>query len=280
VSAAVVVTVLPIRVIAPGWPPPGWILVGCDVGQGDALALRVGPGAAVVIDAGPDPTLVDACLSRLGVRHVPLLLLSHFHLDHVGGIAGVLRGRTVDAIGVGGFDEPAEGVAAVRATHVPMTELSVGESLTIGEVSLQVLGPLQELHGTRSDPNNNSLIVRAVVASVSILLPGDAEHDAERSLLSAGAPLAADVLKVPHHGSAWSEPAFLDAAAARVAIVEVGIDNDYGHPSPGVIAHLSRSGARVLRTDLDGDVAVIANAKGVGRPALSTAERGPPGPGR
>jgi len=115
-----------------------------------------------------------------------------------------------------------------------------------------------------------SLILRADVRSVSVLLPGDAEHDAERAVLSAGEPLDVDVLKVPHHGSAWSDPAFLDAAHARVALVEVGADNDYGHPAPAVLAHLARQGARVLRTDRSGDLAVVALADGT----LSTAVRG------
>ena len=278
VSTALVVAVLPIRVAAPGWPPPGWVLVGCDVGQGDALALRAGPGAAVVVDAGPDLGPVDECLRRLGIETVPLLVLSHFHLDHIGGVDGVLDGRTVGAIGFGQFEEPPEGAAAVRASAsragVPLVRLAVGEQLALGEVTLQVLGPAQLLHGTRSDPNNNSVILKATVRSVSILLPGDAEHDAERALMSAGTPLAVDVLKVPHHGSAWSDPEFLDATAARVAVIEVGVDNDYGHPSPVVITHLTRLGAKVLRTDLDGDVAVVAGPVRDGRAAIATVVRG------
>lgn len=276
VCAAVVVAVLPIRVVAPGWPPPGWVVVGCDVGQGDALVLRAGAASAVVVDAGPDPAPVDACLRRLGVDHVPVLFLSHLHLDHIGGLDGVLRGRRVGAVALGPFTEPAEGAAAVsrsaRRHGVRMTQVAAGQQMTAGTVGIRVLGPVRVLRGTRSDPNNNSLILRAQVGSVSVLLPGDAEHDAERALLGTGEPLAVDVLKVPHHGSAWSEPAFLDAASARVALVEVGVGNDYGHPAPDVLAHLAARGARVLRTDLGGDVAVIARADGT----LSTATRGPP----
>ncbi|MFG1921571.1 ComEC/Rec2 family competence protein [Cryptosporangium sp. NPDC048952] len=274
VCAAVVVAVLPIRVAAPGWPPPGWAVVGCDVGQGDAVVLRAGTASAVVVDAGPDPAPVDACLRRLGVDHVPILFLSHLHLDHIGGLDGVLRGRSVGAIAIGPFREPAEGAAAVsreaRRHGVRIVQLTAGKRLTAGAVGLRVLGPLRVLRGTRSDPNNNSLILRAQVRSVSVLLPGDAEHDAERALLGTREPLKVDVLKVPHHGSAWSEPAFLDAAAARVALVEVGVDNDYGHPAPAVLAHLTKRGARVLRTDLSGDLAVVTLADGT----LSTAVRG------
>ncbi|OIV35397.1 hypothetical protein BIV57_21810, partial [Mangrovactinospora gilvigrisea] len=100
--------------IVTGWPPPGWRVVACDVGQGDAIVLATGtPGSAVVVDAGPDPAPVDRCLRRLGVRRIPLLVLTHFHADHVGGVPGVLRGRRVGEIEVSPVDEPAGGGARV-----------------------------------------------------------------------------------------------------------------------------------------------------------------------
>jgi competence protein ComEC len=91
VLVAVLVRPLP----HPGWPPRGWVLVMCDVGQGDALVLATGPHQAAVIDAGPDPAVVDRCLSRLAVDTVPVLMLTHFHADHVDGLPGVLAGRRV-----------------------------------------------------------------------------------------------------------------------------------------------------------------------------------------
>jgi competence protein ComEC len=273
-AAALVLVALPIRAVAPGWPPDGWRVVGCAVGQGDAEVLRAGPGAAVVVDTGPDPGPVDACLRRLGVSAVPLLVLSHLHADHVGGLQGALRGRAVGAIVTSGDDRPSAGsralAGAVRRSGVPVLRAGPGAVYRAGDVRLEVLGPVRRFEGTRSDPNNNSLVVRADVAGLSVLLGGDVEHDGQQALLAAGAPLRADVLKVPHHGSAFSEPAFLDAAAAPVALVEVGAGNDYGHPSAVVVARLQRGGARVLRTDLDGDVAVVALD---GR--LAVAVRGP-----
>jgi competence protein ComEC len=124
-------------------------------------------------------------------------------------------------------------------------------------VHVRVLGPPRTFEGTRSDANNNSLVVRAQVAGVSVLLCGDAENAAQQSLLDDGVSLRSDVLKVAHHGSAYSEPAFLDAVDPAVALVQVGVDNGYGHPNAGVVAHLRRTGARVLRTDQDGELAVI-----------------------
>ncbi|TCJ93659.1 ComEC/Rec2 family competence protein [Nocardia alba] len=98
VVLSVAMVVLPVRFLQPGWPPSGWALTMCDVGQGDGLALSVAPGAAIVIDVGPDPRPIRACLDRLRITHIPLLVLTHPHADHINGLAGALRGRTVDAI--------------------------------------------------------------------------------------------------------------------------------------------------------------------------------------
>jgi competence protein ComEC len=139
-----------------------------------------------------------------------------------------------------------------------------GTALTVGDVHLDVLGPAHAFHGTRSDPNNSSLVLRATVRGIRILLPGDAEVEAQQALVDAGADLRADVLKVPHHGSAYSDPRLLAAARARLAVISVGLHNDYGHPSPLLLAELRRLGVPVLRTDLDGDVAVTLVSGRVG----------------
>ncbi|HEX5598297.1 MAG TPA: ComEC/Rec2 family competence protein [Micromonosporaceae bacterium] len=269
-TVSVVVGTLPVRLIASGWPPAGWLVVLCAVGQGDTLVLPVGPGQAVVVDAGPEPTAPDRCLRRLGVKRIPLLVLSHFHADHVAGMEGVLRGRRVDAVVVPPWPEPASGYDTVQraalAGAARVSEVSAGWAATFGEVELAVLGPPQPMHGTRSDPNNNSLVVRVRITGFTILLPGDAETEEQQALLDRWGPagLRADILKVAHHGSAYQELAFLDAVRPAVALVPVGPDNGYGHPDPGVLGRLSRGGARVLRTDVDGDVAVVRTDAGLG----------------
>jgi len=112
-GAALLLTVaLVVPASGPGWPPRDWLLAACDVGQGDALVLAAGGDAGVVVDAGPDPALVDRCLRDLGVRRVPLVLLTHLHADHVEGLRGVLRRREVGEIQVGGYDEPTRSCAA------------------------------------------------------------------------------------------------------------------------------------------------------------------------
>lgn len=96
--AGLLVAVVVLRVLSPGWPPQGWMMVACDVGQGDAIVLSAAPGRAVVVDTGPEPRPVDACLDRLGIREVPLLVLTHPHADHVNGIDGVLDGRRLHTV--------------------------------------------------------------------------------------------------------------------------------------------------------------------------------------
>ncbi|HEX5542694.1 MAG TPA: ComEC/Rec2 family competence protein [Micromonospora sp.] len=268
-TVSVVVGALPVRLLVSGWPPPNWVVVLCAVGQGDTVVLPVGPGQAIVVDAGPEPTAPDRCLRRLGVDRVPLLVLSHFHADHVAGIEGVLRGRWVGAVVTPPWPEPTFGHETVHrvaaAGEVPVREVTAGWRGRFGPVELELLGPPHLMRGTRSDPNNNSLVLRARVAGTTILLPGDAESEEQQALLDRWGPagLRADILKVAHHGSAYQEPDFLDAVQPAVALVPVGRDNGYGHPDPGLLGRLSRGGARVLRTDVDGDVAVVRTDVGL-----------------
>ncbi len=269
VAVAAALGAVPIRWAASGWPPDGVVVVACDVGQGDAVVIPEGDGAAVVVDTGPDPVPVDACLRRLGVTEVSLLILTHFHVDHIGGVAGVFRGRRVDSVVLPTFDEPAAGETAVRsasmAAGTAVAEAGVGWGYRHGAIDLRVIGPSHPLFGTRSDPNNNSLIVMARIRGVFVLLAGDAEVEEQHSLLMGlGADaLRADILKVAHHGSSFQDPELLDVVHPRVALVSVGADNPYGHPSLPVLRRLETNGARVLRTDLSGDIAVVSNPDGL-----------------
>jgi len=276
-TAAVLVTISALALLRPGWPPDGWLLVACDVGQGDALVLRTGGDSAVVVDAGPDPPAVNRCLSDLGIVQVPVLLLTHQHADHVAGLPGVLSGRQVGIVLVGSLDEPPEQAARVggwaAAAGVPVGRPGLGEVRTAGSVRWEVLAPARTYRGTGSDPNNSSLVLRVQVGPVRMLLTGDVEPAAQRDLLARGVDVRADVLKVPHHGSNSQDPAFLDAVGARVVLTSVGAGNSYGHPSSDTLTRLRSGGARSLRTDLDGDLAVVVRAgqlSVVGRAGLGT----------
>ncbi|KDN22908.1 DNA internalization-related competence protein ComEC/Rec2 [Amycolatopsis rifamycinica] len=258
---------VPVRVLAPAWPPRNWAMVECDVGQGDAVVLATAePGRAVVVDAGPEPGPVDECLHRLAVDRIPLLVLSHLHADHIGGLTSVFEGRTVGAIAVGPGRSPGwawRQVAAEAARRsVPLVELTTGERLDWPGLALEVLGPryVPARSAERQDGtaiNNSSVVLRADTTAGRVLLTGDVELAAQADLLADIGNLKAEVLKVPHHGSRYSLPPFLAAVAPRVAMVSVGAGNTYGHPSKSTMDTLTALGARVTRTDVDGDTAVI-----------------------
>ncbi|GAB2767291.1 ComEC/Rec2 family competence protein [Nocardioides salsibiostraticola] len=274
--AAVLVLVLLARLPAvpgfPGWPgglPGGvrdddWVAAMCDVGQGDALVLNAGSGQAVLIDAGPDPDAVDRCLDTLGVTALPLVVLTHFHADHVDGLTGALRGREIGAIETTRMLDPTSGVEEVQDTTTAAGQQTVaaayGQSRRTGDVVLQVLWPLDgsptSAAGDGTAANDASVVLLAVVRGVRILLTGDLEPPGQGVLAKTLPDLRVDVLKVPHHGSRYQDLDWLRSLRAETVLVSVGEDNDYGHPATEVLDALAGDGATVARTDLDGLVLV------------------------
>jgi competence protein ComEC len=268
--ALLLVAVVAIRPPSLGWPPQGWVLVACDVGQGDALAVRTGPGSALVVDAGPDAAATRRCLDGLGIRSVPLLVLTHFHADHVDGIAGVLAGRRVGAIETTRLADPPYGVeeveeAAARA-RVPVGLAPYGSTRTLGEATLQVLWPLPSSPirgpGDGSTANEASVVLLVETRGLRLLLTGDVEPEGQVVLARQLAGLHVDVLKVPHHGSRYQDEEWLVSLQPSIAIVSVGADNDYGHPARSTLEGLTRAGIDVYRTDRDGSVAIVAAGSG------------------
>lgn len=262
---------VPTRFVTPGWPVAGWAMVACDVGQGDALVLATGlPGRAVLVDTGTETAAVDGCLSRLGIHALPLVVISHLHADHMGGLVAVLRDRAVGAVALGPAHPPGWAFDRVRRVagerHVPVLELRAGQRLGWPALLLEVLAPssmaqpVDAEDGT--DVNNTSVVIRAHTPGGRILLTGDVELLAQANLISSGADLRAEVLKVPHHGSRYTSAAFLAAVRPRLALVSVGAGNTYGHPNATLLASLRAGGALVRRTDESGDVAVVAARDG------------------
>ncbi|WP_069146805.1 ComEC/Rec2 family competence protein [Rhodococcus erythropolis] len=249
---------------------PGWVLVMCDVGQGDGLVLSTGDGRVIVIDVGPDPTSMDRCLNMLDVNDIALLMISHFHADHIGGLEAVLGGRSVAAIGVGSMLLPESGFRAVKdaaESHgVPVVSLRAGMELTLGSVNMEVLGPLlptpRDARDGADAANDQSLVVMAHTDAGRILLTGDAEVAGEEAILRSGTDVKADVLKLPHHGSRTTSSAFLEAVRPRLTMISVGDGNSFGHPNEEVLDELVSLGGAVVRTDADGTVAVYGGGGG------------------
>lgn len=260
VVMGIVLTAVVVRFLLPGWPPKGWLMVVCDVGQGDGIVLSTGvPSSAVVVDAGPDPGLADRCLAGLGIRTVRLLVLTHPHADHIGGVPGLRRGRSVEGVLVSPLSAGEE--SRVLGDIPAVTALPE----RLGGLSLTVLGPppAGPTVSTR-DPgtmvNNASVVLVARWPGLSALLPGDVETEAQQGIAGRVPPV--DILKVPHHGSSRQDPGFLAATHAGIAITSVGAHNDYGHPAAGTLALLAQLGMRVFRTDRDGDVAIVRTSSG------------------
>ncbi|MEW1955233.1 ComEC/Rec2 family competence protein [Terrabacter sp. NPDC080008] len=269
-TVAVAVVVLASGLGAPtavvAWPPPGWALIACDVGQGDGLVADNGAGHVVVVDTGPDPEPMRACLDRIGVTAVDLLVLTHYHADHVGGLSAVLERPVAEIRASPVLEPPAEAAHVSKlaaAAHVPLGELRAGEGLTVGGISADVWWPARRIEAG-SVPNNGSVVMTMHIRGLTVLLAGDIEREAagqvlHETQLDPGRWGSVDVLKVAHHGSSNRDDRLLDRVDGRLALISVGQDNDYGHPAPATMKALHDRGFEVHRTDLEGDVAVVAD---------------------
>jgi competence protein ComEC len=247
----------------PGWPPRDWVMVACDVGQGDGLAVRTGSRSAIVVDSGPVPDAMGGCLDRLRITQVPLLIITHFHADHVAGLTGVLQRRRVGQLWLSPLAPPGPLTATIRhraaQQGIPVNAPPAGTRASVGTAEVQVLGPVDHVSVDQDDSskqNDSSLVVMVTVAGLRLLLTGDVEPPGQQAILGTQADLRADVLKIPHHGSAHQDPAFFAATQARLAIVSAGPDNDYGHPAPRTVQLVRSAGMTLLRTDQHGSIAV------------------------
>ncbi len=235
-----------------------------DVGQGDATLVRTPDGRQILIDGGPFP---EALLDELGDlmplwdRSLDLVILTHPDGDHMNGLLTLPDRYAIrQAADAAGQDAATEWTMMLANATVPHTSLAPGTVLRAGNVRLEVLGAPGAPDKTQNSDNRGSLVLRLDYGATSLLLMGDAPQEAEQALLAAGAPLDADILKVGHHGSRSStSPAFVAAVSPRVAVIQVGAENKYGHPDPAVLDRLR--GVEVLRTDQNGRIEVMSDGE-------------------
>ena len=239
-------------VVVPLTRPADWSVAACDVGQGDAVLFR-SAGRVALVDTGPDPAALAACLSQLGVDRLALVVLTHFDHDHVGAVSA-LSGR-VDRLVHGPPADAGDERILAEVAASSSTRASAGMTGVLGEARWRVLWPTSD----RAIPGNDASVVIEIGGGdvPRTLLLGDLGADAQRAVAaSASFRPPYPVVKVSHHGSADQDPALYRAARGAVALISVGADNDYGHPRTSVLDFLSAQGFVVARTDRDGLVLV------------------------
>jgi len=260
-----------------------------DVGQADCLLVRAPGMHAMLVDGGgrleragnavvAQPIgdriatrTVMPFLLRHWVLHLDAVVLTHPHGDHAGGLPTILSREQVGALYDSAqlYSGPAyqRALDVVRQRRIRWIRAERGVAFDLGPAThVQILAPERPLIvGTSSDINNNSVVLRVTFGHVGLLLTGDAQSEAEARLLSHGrAPLRADILKVGHHGSAYSStPEFLAAVHPKIAIISCGRHNLFGHPSPRTISALTAAGSAIFRTDNDGGVSVSTDGNAV-----------------
>jgi competence protein ComEC len=237
------------------------------VGQGDSALIQAPDQEDILIDGGPvsaGPTVAAYLISQ-NIDDIDVLVASHNDADHIGGLTDVLNsGIPVNAVVFNG--EAATTTAylnfenALKAHGLTPTPAAFGQEYVWGQLSADVLNPHTPLDG---DQNEDSIVLLLTYDQVRFLFPGDIGSSTEGTLLAEGTPVAADVLKVAHHGSKYSSSAaFLAAVKPKYAVISVG-PNGYGHPAPETLARLAAAGARIYRTDRQGTIVLLSDGQTV-----------------
>jgi competence protein ComEC len=246
--------------------PPGTLEVtAIDVGQGDSILVVLPRGETILVDGGGrlvfgrqrktnldiGEDVVSPYLWNRGIRRIDVMVATHAHQDHIGGLAALIANFRPKVLWTGA-NPPPELIDLAQRLNIPSERRHPAGPFDLSGARIEVLAPADDYASVKPG-NNDSLVLKIAYGSRSFLLTGDMERGIEAQLLASGADLRADVLKVGHHGSRTSStPAFLDAVAPSVALVSAGFENSFGHPHPDVLARLSVRRTAILRTDLDG----------------------------
>jgi len=224
-----------------------------DVGQGDAILIR-NQGKSVLVDAGPSRAILPR-LQVLGVTALDLLIASHNHADHLGGMAAVLSGLPVRFY----MDNGVPTTSQIYARVLSLVESrkvaylrATARTITVGDATLRIMPPPAEL---QRDQNNSSIGVEVRRGRFRALLTGDSQQPELSAWLASDSIEVVDALKAPHHGSRPGVmPGWLARTRPKVIVISVGKGNAYGHPDPWALRYYEANGRHVYRTDRDGDV--------------------------
>ncbi len=240
--------------------PPAWSIAACDVGQGDAALVRSGDAYALV-DTGPEPERLAACLSDLRVPRIDLLVLTHYDTDHVGGTPAVLGMVDLALVGPSSDDRGERLGERLARSGAKVRVAETGDAGRLGDLAWRVLWPDAERHGMR-DGNERSVTVLFSGEGIRTLFLGDLDERAQGALLASGRVTHADVVKMAHHGSSDQSEALYREVGAVVGLISCGAGNDYGHPTRTGLEILRRAGTRGMRTDVQGMLMVSSDGRG------------------
>jgi competence protein ComEC len=240
-----------------------------DIGQGDSILIRSPGGKTILIDAGDGKVDVPPILAREGVTSLDLVIGTHPHADHIGGMDDVVAGFPIKVYTDNGLPHTtatyARLMSAIEAKGIAYRAAVSGQTYNLDDgAKLEVLFPNgTKLTNTRSDLNSNSVVARLTHQGHCMLFVGDAEEPTEDALVAAGLG-PCDVLKVAHHGSRHSSSQrFLDALRPKHAVISVGVGNRYHHPGRETIQKLVAMKVDVHRTDLEGQLTILSSEKGL-----------------